>query len=164
MRTTQTGRAAFSDQASGPRPPAARCLRLAGLAAVEVNECQDAPQDYLENPDAILKSKNLGPDAASGIAFDPRATAMNPHRKDQRVTDQPPRLTWRLRDVMAERGILHISDLIPALTDRGIPLSRAAIYSALSAAPDRISLSLLAALCDVLECTPNDLLQPRPPS
>lgn len=77
------------------------------------------------------------------------------------MSNPTPGFTWQLRQVMAERGILRISDLIQALTERGVSLSDAAIYRAISTPPERISLSLLASLCDALDCTPNDLLGPR---
>ncbi len=66
---------------------------------------------------------------------------------------------WRLREIMAARGLTSMSDLIPLLNDRGIDLSDSQIYRLLGQRPDRISLRLLGALCDALECTTEDLCQ-----
>lgn len=65
--------------------------------------------------------------------------------------------SWRLREIMAARGLFNISELIPLLTERGIDLSASQIYRLVGSKPERISLSLLGALCDALECTVEDL-------
>ncbi|WP_207944916.1 helix-turn-helix domain-containing protein [Actinomadura rubrisoli] len=65
--------------------------------------------------------------------------------------------TWRLREVMAARGLHTISDLIPLLTARGVTLSTSQIYRQVGTRPDRISLTVLGALIDALECTVEDL-------
>jgi DNA-binding Xre family transcriptional regulator len=66
--------------------------------------------------------------------------------------------TWRLRELMARRHIFTAKDLTPLLHDRGITLTHNAIWRIVTQSPDRISLQLLAALCDVLDVTPNDLI------
>ena len=65
--------------------------------------------------------------------------------------------SWRLREIMAARGLFNISDLIPLLVDRGIELSASQIYRLVGHKPERISMPLLGALCDALECTVEDL-------
>jgi DNA-binding Xre family transcriptional regulator len=69
--------------------------------------------------------------------------------------------SWRLREIMAARGLFNISDLIPLLVERGVDLSPSQIYRLVGGKPERISLPLLGALCDALDCTVEDLCQFR---
>ncbi len=72
---------------------------------------------------------------------------------------------WHLRMVMAERGMFATSDLVPLLGARGVTLSREQVYRLVAKVPERLSLTTLAALCDILGCTPGDLIEPfRSPS
>ncbi|MSR97634.1 helix-turn-helix transcriptional regulator [Arthrobacter sp. BL-252-APC-1A] len=64
---------------------------------------------------------------------------------------------WRLREIMAARGLNNISDLLPLLTDRGITLSDSQIYRLVGQKPERMSLALLGAITDALECSVEDL-------
>lgn len=66
---------------------------------------------------------------------------------------------WRLREVMAQRGLWATTDLAPLLDERGIELSPAQVYRLVAQRPERLSLATLAAICDALECTPNDLIE-----
>lgn len=66
---------------------------------------------------------------------------------------------WRLREVMAQRGLWATTDLSPLLVERGIDLSPAQVYRLVAQRPERLSLATLAAICDALECTPNDLIE-----
>lgn len=66
---------------------------------------------------------------------------------------------WNLRQVMAERGMFATTDLIEPLHQRGVELSRQMIHRVVTRPPQRINLDLLAALCDILDCTPNDLIE-----
>lgn len=68
---------------------------------------------------------------------------------------------WHLRAKMAERGMYSTTDLQPHLADRGIALSREQIYRLVTGHPQRLSMDTLVALCDILECSPNDLIEPR---
>jgi DNA-binding Xre family transcriptional regulator len=70
--------------------------------------------------------------------------------------------TWRLREIMATRGLFNISELIPLLTERGIELSASQIYRLVGQKPERISLALLGALCDALDCTVEELCEFTP--
>ncbi|MGK5551210.1 helix-turn-helix domain-containing protein [Actinomadura kijaniata] len=65
--------------------------------------------------------------------------------------------SWRLREIMAARGLRTISDLIPLLAARGVTLSASQIYRQIGTRPDRISLTVLGALTDALGCTVEEL-------
>lgn len=67
---------------------------------------------------------------------------------------------WHLRMVMAERGMFATSDLQPLLAARGMTLSREQVYRLVAKVPERLNLTTLAALCDILDCTPADLIEP----
>ncbi|PPJ14967.1 helix-turn-helix domain-containing protein [Nocardia cyriacigeorgica] len=69
-------------------------------------------------------------------------------------------MRWHLRQVMATRGIFQTSELVPLLADRGIQLTRQYVHRMVTTPPQRINTDLLAALCDILDCTPADLLEP----
>jgi len=56
------------------------------------------------------------------------------------------------------------TDLRPLLADRGVVLSREQVYRLVTTTPQRLSLATLAALCDILACTPNDLVEPYRPT
>lgn len=68
---------------------------------------------------------------------------------------------WHLRRVMAERGMFATSDLAPHLAERGVKLSREQVYRLVARVPERLSLTTLAALCDILGCAPGDLVEPH---
>ena len=65
---------------------------------------------------------------------------------------------WNLRSVMASRGIFQTSKLKPLLEERGIDLSREQVYRLVTQPPQRVRLDVLAALCDALECSLDDLV------
>jgi len=67
---------------------------------------------------------------------------------------------WNLRQVMASRAIYQTSELVPLLAERGVHLSREHVYRLVTKTPQRLNMDVLAALCDILDCEPNDLLQP----
>lgn len=68
--------------------------------------------------------------------------------------------TWQLRQVMASHGLFSTTDLQPLLAERGVELSAAQIYRLVTSAPERLNMRVLAAVCDALGCTPNDLIEP----
>ena len=70
-------------------------------------------------------------------------------------------IRWNLRQVMAENGIFQTSDLVEPLRQRGVEISRQMVHRVVTKTPQRINVDLLAALCDILDCTPNDLLEVR---
>jgi DNA-binding Xre family transcriptional regulator len=47
----------------------------------------------------------------------------------------------------------------PLLAERGITLSREQVFRLVTQPPQRLSMDTLAALCDILDCTPNDLIE-----
>ena len=67
---------------------------------------------------------------------------------------------WHLRVRMAEAGMYATTDLTPLLAERGVVLSAAQTYRLVTGTPERLSLRILMALCDILDCTPNDLIEP----
>lgn len=69
---------------------------------------------------------------------------------------------WHLRQVMAARGMFSTTDLIGPLADRGIRLSSSQVYRLVVERPERLSLKILMALLDILDCTMTDLIEPVP--
>ncbi len=67
---------------------------------------------------------------------------------------------WHLRTVMAERGMFSTTDLIAPLADRGIRLSSSQVYRLVVERPERLSLKILMALLDILDCAMDDLVEP----
>lgn len=67
---------------------------------------------------------------------------------------------WRLREVMAARGLYMTTDLAPLLAERGVTLSAPQVYRLVTQTPERLSLRTLMALCDALGCTSVDLIEP----
>jgi DNA-binding Xre family transcriptional regulator len=68
---------------------------------------------------------------------------------------------WRLREVMAASGMFTVTELVPLLHERGIDLSASQVHRLASGTPERLSLQVLAALCDIFSCTPAELIATR---
>jgi DNA-binding Xre family transcriptional regulator len=51
---------------------------------------------------------------------------------------------------------------VAPLAERGIALSREQIYRLVTTPPQRLSMDVFAALCDILDCAPNDLIEIKP--
>jgi len=68
-------------------------------------------------------------------------------------------IRWNLRKLMAARDMFQTTDLGPLLAERGIHLSREQVFRLVTQPPQRLSMDTLAALCDILGCTPNDLIE-----
>jgi len=68
---------------------------------------------------------------------------------------------WRLREVMAGAGLFNASDLEPLLAERGITLSSVQVWRLVTQTPERLSLPVLAALCDIFGVTPAELIATR---
>ncbi|MDM2350341.1 putative transcriptional regulator [Mycobacteroides abscessus subsp. abscessus] len=66
--------------------------------------------------------------------------------------------TWRLAELMAAHGMHNSTELIPRLAERGIQLSRPQVYRVVHQRPERVSLQVLAALCDIFGCGLEDLV------
>jgi DNA-binding Xre family transcriptional regulator len=67
---------------------------------------------------------------------------------------------WHLRTLMAAQGMFSTTDLAPLLAERGIELSAAQVYRLVVQTPERLNLRTLVALCDILGCSPADLIEP----
>jgi len=68
-------------------------------------------------------------------------------------------IRWNLRKLMAAAEMFLTTDLVPLLAERGIQLSREQVFRLVTQPPQRLSMDTLAALCDILGCTPNDLIE-----
>jgi DNA-binding Xre family transcriptional regulator len=68
--------------------------------------------------------------------------------------------TWKLREVMATRGMFQTTQLRPRLAERGIRLSDSQVYRLVTDKPERLNLKVLMALLDILGCRMDDLIQP----
>ncbi|SRR6266851_8889 len=68
--------------------------------------------------------------------------------------------TWKLREVMATRGLFQTTQLRPRLAERGIRLSDSQVYRLVTDKPERLNLKVLMALLDILGCRMDDLIQP----
>ena len=67
---------------------------------------------------------------------------------------------WHLRQVMASRGMFATTDLIEPLAERGVTLSSSQVYRLVTERPERLSLKILMALLDILDCDMADLIEP----
>lgn len=67
---------------------------------------------------------------------------------------------WRLRALLADRGIFTAAQLGPHLESYGIRLSDSQVYRLLTGKPERLNLRVLMALCELLGCTPSELIRP----
>ena len=69
------------------------------------------------------------------------------------------RFTWRLEQRMHERGIHQITALQRELHAHGIDLSSSQIHRLVTGTPERLNLEVLAALCEILACSPSELIE-----
>ncbi len=67
---------------------------------------------------------------------------------------------WNLRQVMASQEMFATTDLLAPLAQRGIRLSSSQVYRLVVERPERLSLKILMALLDILDCTMDDLIEP----
>jgi DNA-binding Xre family transcriptional regulator len=65
---------------------------------------------------------------------------------------------WRLREVMAAHRMFATTELVPLLHERGIDLSASQVHRLVTGTPERLSLMVLAALCDIFSTTPDELV------
>ena len=70
-----------------------------------------------------------------------------------------PTIDWRLRTLMAERGMFQTTDLVEPLRQAGVALSREQVFRLVTQTPQRLNMDVFAALCAILECEPNDLIR-----
>jgi DNA-binding Xre family transcriptional regulator len=66
---------------------------------------------------------------------------------------------WRLRELMAGCGLFTASDLAPLLRAHGVALSDSQVWRLVTGRPERLNLRALIVLCEILECTPSDLIE-----
>ena len=72
-------------------------------------------------------------------------------------------LEWRLRKIMAEKGIWSGSELGRLMKDKtGYSLSAPSISALLTNKPKQVKAETMDALCTTLECTPGDLWKHTP--
>jgi len=67
---------------------------------------------------------------------------------------------WNLRQVMTGREMFQTTDLTEPLAQRGIHLSSSQVYRLVVERPERLSLKVLMALLDILDCTMDELIEP----
>lgn len=65
---------------------------------------------------------------------------------------------WRLRPLMAQHGIYTAAELAPYLAEHGVRLSASQVWRLVTGKPERLNLHTLMVLCEILGCTPNDLI------
>ena len=66
---------------------------------------------------------------------------------------------WKLREVMAAHRMYATTELVPLLRERGIELSVSQVHRLVTGVPERLSLPVLAALCDIFGCSPAELVE-----
>ena len=66
---------------------------------------------------------------------------------------------WRLRELMAGRGIFTAGELGPHLAAHGVRLSDSQVWRLVTGRPERLNLRVLVVLCAILDCTPDDLIE-----
>ncbi|MFJ1594903.1 helix-turn-helix domain-containing protein [Kitasatospora albolonga] len=59
---------------------------------------------------------------------------------------------------MSQHRVFTATELVPLLRERGIDLSASQVHRMVSGTPERLSLQVLSELCDILSCTPADLV------
>jgi len=67
---------------------------------------------------------------------------------------------WNLRQVMATRCMFQTTDLAGPLAERQIRLSSSQVYRLVVERPERLSLKILMALLDILDCSMSELIEP----
>ncbi len=66
---------------------------------------------------------------------------------------------WRLRVLMAERGMFKAGDLAPKLAENGIRLSDSQVWRLVTGRPERMNLRVLMVLCEILGCELSELVR-----
>ena len=82
-----------------------------------------------------------------------RQTGRSTIRQKRKVTYQ-----WRLREVMAENKMYATTELVPLLAERGIILSASQVHRLVTSTPERLSLPILAAICDIFAIDADELI------
>ncbi|MFN7928938.1 MAG: helix-turn-helix transcriptional regulator [Blastocatellia bacterium] len=76
---------------------------------------------------------------------------------EEPVTQENP-LGWNIRVMMAKKKIFSVTELHRRLLQAGVDISSAQLTRIVSELPERMNMKLFAALLEVLDCEPNDLL------
>lgn len=66
---------------------------------------------------------------------------------------------WRLRVLMAERGMFRAIDLAPRLAEHDVTLSDSQVWRLVTGRPERANLRVLMVLCEILDCEIGDLVR-----
>jgi putative transcriptional regulator len=67
---------------------------------------------------------------------------------------------WKLRMAAAQREVWTAAELQRLLRERaGLEMSMPSVWALLTKQPRQVKLETLAALCQALDCTPNDLFE-----
>jgi DNA-binding Xre family transcriptional regulator len=66
---------------------------------------------------------------------------------------------WRLRELMAQRGLFTTADLAPLMAAHGVKLSDSQVWRLITGRPERLNLRVLIVLCEILDCAPGDLIE-----
>ncbi|MBN9215839.1 MULTISPECIES: helix-turn-helix transcriptional regulator [unclassified Microbacterium] len=74
------------------------------------------------------------------------------------TTESKGHIDWHLRAVMAEVGMFQTTELLTPLREQGVDLSREQVYRLVTRTPERLNVEVLAALCRIFGCQPNDLI------
>jgi DNA-binding Xre family transcriptional regulator len=67
---------------------------------------------------------------------------------------------WNLRQMMAGHHLWKATQLASLLRERGVDLSDSQVRRLVTHKPQRLSMEVLVALCDLFGCTPSDLIMP----
>lgn len=70
-------------------------------------------------------------------------------------------VVWKLHERLEHERIHSTTDLASKLAERGVQLSRMQVHRLVTETPQRLNMDVLAALCDILNCTPTDLIEVR---
>lgn len=65
---------------------------------------------------------------------------------------------WRLRHLMARRGLFKIGDLQQPLAEEGFPLSTSQVHRLVTKKPSMVRPEMLSALLRILDCTFEELM------
>ena len=79
----------------------------------------------------------------------------------------PGQIVWRLRELMAQRNQMSQSEMARALESDGAhPISRTQVGRMMARVPTNLPVALIAALCRILKCSPDELFgwQSPPPA
>jgi DNA-binding Xre family transcriptional regulator len=67
---------------------------------------------------------------------------------------------WNLGPMMTGHHLWKATQLASLLRERGVDLSDSQVRRLVTHKPQRLSMEVLVALCDLFGCTPNDLIMP----